>query len=85
MQQSEAPVSDANRGVPTEIPVLIAGGGPIGLSTSRMLSHHGVRSLLVEQHVGTSVTDARPAGCSPSPGGILLAPSDRERFLGCYD
>jgi 2-polyprenyl-6-methoxyphenol hydroxylase-like FAD-dependent oxidoreductase len=38
-----------------EIPVLIVGGGPVGLSTSLLCSHHGVRSLLVEQHPGTSI------------------------------
>src|SRR5689334_22544465 len=38
-----------------EVPVLIAGGGPIGLSMSLLLSHHGIGSLLVEQHPGTSI------------------------------
>ena len=35
--------------------VLIVGGGPTGLATSLLLSRHGVRSLLVERHPGTSV------------------------------
>ncbi len=39
----------------TEVPVLIVGGGPTGLSASLLLSRHGVRSLLVERHPGTSV------------------------------
>ena len=39
----------------TEVPVLIVGGGPIGLSASIMLSRYGVRSLLVERHPGTSI------------------------------
>ena len=39
----------------SEVPVLIVGGGPIGLSTSLLLSYHGIRSLLVEQHPGTSM------------------------------
>ncbi len=39
---------------PADIPVLIVGGGPIGLSMSLLLSHHGIRSLLVEQHSGTT-------------------------------
>ncbi|MGE5327275.1 MAG: FAD-dependent monooxygenase, partial [Deltaproteobacteria bacterium] len=43
-----------DRDTPAEIPVLIVGGGPIGLTTSLLLSHHGIRSLLVEQHPGTS-------------------------------
>jgi len=38
------------------IPVLISGGGPVGLSASLLLSRHGVRSLLVERHPGTALT-----------------------------
>jgi 2-polyprenyl-6-methoxyphenol hydroxylase-like FAD-dependent oxidoreductase len=38
-----------------EIPVLIAGGGPVGLTASLLLSQHGVRSLLVERHPGTAI------------------------------
>lgn len=38
-----------------EIPVLIVGGGPVGLCTSILLSHYGVSSLLVERHSGTSI------------------------------
>src|SRR5919205_2514596 len=38
-----------------EIPVLIVGGGPVGLSTSFMLSRHGIRSLLVERHPSTAI------------------------------
>jgi 2-polyprenyl-6-methoxyphenol hydroxylase-like FAD-dependent oxidoreductase len=41
--------------LPTEVPVLIAGGGPVGLSAAIFLAHHGVSSLLVEQHAGTSI------------------------------
>ncbi len=48
----------------TEIPVLIVGAGPVGLSTSLLLSHHGIRSLLVEQHPGTSIyPKARMINC----------------------
>lgn len=36
-------------------PVLIVGGGPTGLPASLLLSRHGVPSLLVERHPGTSV------------------------------
>ena len=36
------------------MPVLIVGGGPVGLSASLLLSRHGVRSVLVERHPGTS-------------------------------
>ena len=38
-----------------EIPILIVGGGPVGLYTSILLSYHGVPSLLVERHTGTSL------------------------------
>ncbi len=37
------------------IPVLIVGGGPVGLSASLFLSHLGVPSLLVERHSTTSI------------------------------
>ncbi len=37
-----------------EVPVLIAGGGPVGLSASLLLSRLGVASLLVERHPSTS-------------------------------
>jgi len=39
-----------------EIPVLISGGGPVGLTASLLLSQHGIRSLLVERHPGTALT-----------------------------
>lgn len=39
----------------TDLPVLIVGGGPVGLSASLLMSRHGVRSLLVERHPGTSI------------------------------
>ncbi len=38
-----------------DVPVLIVGGGPVGLSASLLLSRHGVPSLLVERHPGTSI------------------------------
>jgi putative polyketide hydroxylase len=38
-----------------DIPVLISGGGPVGLMASLLLSRHGVRSLLVERHPGTAI------------------------------
>ena len=34
------------------VPVLIVGGGPVGLTASILLSQAGVRSLLVERHAG---------------------------------
>src|ERR1700756_5005128 len=39
-----------------DIPVLISGGGPVGLTASLLLSQHGVRSLMVERHSGTALT-----------------------------
>ncbi len=38
-----------------QVPVLIVGGGPVGLTASLLLSEYGVRSLLVERHPGTAV------------------------------
>ena len=40
---------------PREIPVLIIGAGPAGLATAIGLARHGVSSLLVERHPGTSI------------------------------
>ena len=41
-------------GTVDEVPVLIVGGGPVGLTASILLSRWGVPSLLVERHPGTS-------------------------------
>lgn len=38
-----------------EVPVLIVGGGPVGLTASILLSRYGIRSLLVERHPGTAI------------------------------
>jgi 2-polyprenyl-6-methoxyphenol hydroxylase-like FAD-dependent oxidoreductase len=38
-----------------DVPVLIVGGGPVGLTASILLSQHGVKSLLAERHPGTAV------------------------------
>ena len=38
-----------------DVPVLIVGGGPVGLCASLLLSRFGVPSLLVERHPATSV------------------------------
>ncbi|MFF0488624.1 FAD-dependent monooxygenase [Nocardia sp. NPDC004068] len=42
----------------THVPVLVAGGGPVGLATALELAHHGVRSLVVEPR--TQVSWLRP-------------------------
>ncbi|MCJ1227039.1 hypothetical protein MMC12_003694 [Toensbergia leucococca] len=39
----------------TQVPVLIIGGGIVGLSASLCLSHHGIHSLVIERHSGTSI------------------------------
>ncbi len=38
-----------------DVPVLIVGGGPVGLTASILLSQHGIRSLLAERHPGTAI------------------------------
>src|SRR5689334_16144769 len=38
-----------------KVPVLIVGGGIVGLSASLFLLHHGISSMLVERHEGTSI------------------------------
>src|SRR5882672_5086077 len=63
-----------------DIPVLISGGGPVGLAASLLLSQHGVRSLLVERHPGTALTpkargiDAavREAGLAEGGTGLIV-------------
>ncbi|WP_043621699.1 FAD-dependent monooxygenase [Nonomuraea candida] len=45
---------DEVRQVPDSVPVLIAGGGPVGLATAVELAHHGVRCLVVEPRESVS-------------------------------
>ena len=40
------------RPLPEAIPVLIAGGGPVGLTLAALLARHGVRTLVVEADAG---------------------------------
>ncbi|WP_018681690.1 FAD-dependent monooxygenase [Actinokineospora enzanensis] len=42
------------------VPVLIAGGGPVGLSTAVFLARHGVPALLVERRGATSTLPRAP-------------------------
>lgn len=39
----------------TQVPVLIIGGGIVGLSASLCLSHYGIKSVVIERHSGTSI------------------------------
>jgi putative polyketide hydroxylase len=54
--QTDAEEMRQERKTMLEIPVLISGGGPVGLTASLLLSQHGIRSLLVERHPGTALT-----------------------------
>ncbi len=45
-----------------EIPVLIVGGGPVGLAMALDLAWHGTRSMLVEQDAGTALELLAKAG-----------------------
>jgi 2-polyprenyl-6-methoxyphenol hydroxylase-like FAD-dependent oxidoreductase len=38
-----------------EVPVLIAGGSLVGMSTAMLLAHQGVRPMVVEHHRGTAI------------------------------
>lgn len=61
----------------TETPVLIVGAGPTGLITALLLGRHGVASLLVERHPGTSVL--------PRATGINVRTVEILRSLGLED
>lgn len=62
------------------VPVLVVGGGPIGLTGSNLLSHHGVEHLLAQarylsKRCHTScVTSAR---CAPDVGAVGERPQYR--------
>ncbi len=57
-----------------EVPVLIVGAGPVGLSTALFLARHGIHSLLVERHPGTSI--------HPRARGINIRTMELYRQLG---
>lgn len=49
MSNDTAPAADL------EVPVLIAGGSLVGLTTSLLLSSYGIENLVVERHTGTAI------------------------------
>ena len=49
MSNATAPEADL------EVPVLIAGGSLVGLTTSLLLSSYGIENLVVERHSGTAI------------------------------
>src|SRR3954463_3721633 len=55
---------------PEHVPVLIAGGGTVGLSAALFLAHHGVDVLVAE----------RQAGPSPHPRATGVGPRTVEFF-----
>jgi putative polyketide hydroxylase len=59
------------------VPVLIVGAGPAGLMTSLLLARHGVRSLVIERHPGTSIL--------PRATGINVRTMEIFRALGLED
>ena len=59
------------------VPVLIAGGGTVGLTVSVLLARHGVRSLVAERHPGTSIL--------PRAFGINVRTMEIFRVLGMED
>ena len=56
------------------VPVLIAGGGPVGMTLARTLGRLGVRCLLVERNagIGAGYPDAEYEAAT-----VLLKPGDR--------
>ncbi len=60
-----------------EVPVLVVGAGPSGLCASILLSLHGVESLTVERHPGTSIY--------PRATGINVRSMEIFRSIGIAD
>lgn len=60
-----------------DVPVLIVGGGPVGLTASIYLSHFGIESLLLERHPGTAIL--------PKARGINVRTMEMYRQLGLED
>jgi 2-polyprenyl-6-methoxyphenol hydroxylase-like FAD-dependent oxidoreductase len=57
-----------------DVPVLIVGGGPVGLTASILLSQQGITSLLLERHPGTAIL--------PKARGINARTMEMYRQLG---
>jgi len=53
-----------------EVPVLVVGGGSVGLLTTALLTHHGVPAVLVERRSGPSV-HPRATGIGPRTVEVL--------------
>ena len=65
-----------------QVPILIVGAGPTGLSSSILLSRFGIRSLVVERHASTSIhpkATARILGFSVDDRLALVASLDDDR------
>ena len=62
---------------PRRVPVLIVGGGVVGLSAALFLLHHGLRPLLAERHRGTSI--------HPRSRGINARSGELFREVGLFD
>src|SRR5256714_10183932 len=60
-------------------PVLIVGGGLVGLSTSLFLSWHGIHSLLVERHPSTAI-HPRAIGMTPARWSCSVLSGSWRRF-----
>jgi putative polyketide hydroxylase len=57
-----------------DVPVLIVGGGVVGLSAALFLRQHGVETMLVERHAGTSI--------HPRARGVNVRTMELYRALG---
>lgn len=66
--QADIPLSSEH------VPVLIVGGGLVGLSTSLFLAHYGARSLLIERHASTTQ--------HPKQFGLGIRPMEILRSVG---